>query len=786
MTSAAPRTLADQLRGWSDEQLTSLLVARPDLANPAPHDSAQLASRASTRASVLRALDTLDRLELVTLDAAVALGARCSVDALLAVVHAQDEATERAVARLRTLVLLWGEDDDLRVVSAVSDSLGTQVSGLGPAVDQLLGSTGPERVAALLTDLGHRSSGDVAADLRALAALLRDVDLVAGLVADVDADARVMLEHLDRSGSGGTTQSARAHVRRADAATPVEQLLARGLLVPRDARHVVVPREVALALRGGRTTHEPVDGPPPLMTSSRAATLVDRAAAGAAYELVHRAELLLDEWSVRPPTVLRQGGLGVRDLKATAALLHADERVAALLVETAAAAGLVAQGATDALDVAWLPTHAYDAWRAASTADRWATLVQAWWANPRPAGYVGRAVRGSKVNALSPELERPWAVETRRRTLGELAALPRGTVLDPAGGVASLVETVAWLRPRLPSTASELVGWTLEEASVLGLVGLGGLSRPGAALVAGSADDPAAALAPLLPTPVDHVLLQADLTAVAPGPLEDGLARDLALVAEVESRGGATVYRFTERSVRKAFDVGWSAVEVHDAIARAARNEVPQPLTYLVDDVARTFGTVRVGAAESFLRSDDEAALATLLHDSAAESLRLRRLAPTVLISDLPVDLLLPRLREIGAAPVVEGPDGIVRVAGREPLRARGRRGRSAADPRTVAERDATRAAATVTALRAGDRVAVVRTSGSPVKQSPAFTLALLREACEAETSVWIGYVDGDGSVHDRIVDPHRVEGGWLRAFDHRSQQVSSYAVHRINSVRPC
>ena len=683
-------------------------------------------------------------------------------------------------------MLLWGEDDDLRAVSAVSDTLGTQVSGLGPAVDQLLGSTGPERVAALLTDLGHRSTGDLAADLRTLGALLRDVDVVAGLVADVDADARAMLDHLDRSASEGTTQSARGQVRRADATTPVEQLLARGLLVPRDARHVVVPREVGLALRGGRTTHEPVDGPPPLATSSRAATLVDRAAAGAAYELVHRTELLLDEWSVRPPTVLRQGGLGVRDLKATAALLHADERVAALLVETAAAAGLVAQGATDALDVAWLPTHAYDAWRAASTADRWATLVQAWWANPRPAGYVGRAVRGSKVNALSPELERPWAVETRRRTLGELAALPHGTVLDPVGGAASLVETVAWLRPRLPSTASALVGWTLEEASVLGLVGLGGLSRPGAALVARSAEDPAAALAPLLPTPVDHVLLQADLTAVAPGPLEDGLARDLALVAEVESRGGATVYRFTERSVRKAFDVGWSAVEVHDAIARAARNEVPQPLTYLVDDVARTFGTIRVGAAESFLRSDDEAALATLLHDSAAESLRLRRLAPTVLISDLPVDLLLPRLREIGAAPVVEGPDGIVRVAGREPLRAQSRRGRSAADPRTVAERDATRAAATVTALRAGDRVAVARSSGSPVKQSPAFTLALLREACEAETSVWIGYVDGDGSVHDRIVDPHRVEGGWLRAFDQRSQQVSSYAVHRINSVRPC
>ena len=60
----------------------------------------------------------------------------------------------------------------------------------------------------------------------------------------------------------------------------------------------------------------------------------------------------------------------------------------------------------------------------------------------------------------------------------------------------------------------------------------------------------------LLPRPVDHVLLQADLTAVAPGPLEEALARDLATVARVESRGGATVYRFSPQSLRRALDAG--------------------------------------------------------------------------------------------------------------------------------------------------------------------------------------------------------------------------------------
>ena len=57
MSEPAPRTLADQLRGWSDEQLSALLEARPDLATPAPHDSSQLAARIVVKASVLRALD---------------------------------------------------------------------------------------------------------------------------------------------------------------------------------------------------------------------------------------------------------------------------------------------------------------------------------------------------------------------------------------------------------------------------------------------------------------------------------------------------------------------------------------------------------------------------------------------------------------------------------------------------------------------------------------------------------------------------------------------------------
>ncbi|HVH93844.1 MAG TPA: hypothetical protein VM688_02890, partial [Nocardioidaceae bacterium] len=124
MAHDQPRTLADQLRAWSDSELADLLTERPDLATPAPQDTSQLASRAGTRASVLRAVDQLTFLELTVLDALIALGGTAPRSALVDAVHAAPASTNDALSRLRSLVLVWGADDSLRVLSVLPDLLG--------------------------------------------------------------------------------------------------------------------------------------------------------------------------------------------------------------------------------------------------------------------------------------------------------------------------------------------------------------------------------------------------------------------------------------------------------------------------------------------------------------------------------------------------------------------------------------------------------------------------------------------------------------------------------------
>ena len=187
-----------------------------------------------------------------------------------------------------------------------------------------------------------------------------------------------------------------------------------------------------------------------------------------------------------------------------------------------------------------------------------------------------------------------------------------------------------------------------------------------------------------------------------------------------------------------------------------------------------------MGYAEAFLRTDDEAALETLLRDRRAASLGLRRLAPTVVVSTTPIDVLLPRLRDLGLAPVLEAEDGTVRVARPDVHRARTPRPRSGG---REAARESAQLAAAVAAIRAGDRATAARPAVDPTT-TPAAALTALREAVEAKASVWIGYVDNHGSSSERIVDPVRVEGGQLTAYDHRSEDLRGFAVHRITAVR--
>jgi hypothetical protein len=741
--------MADDVRGRTDDELGDLLRRRVDLARPAPADLSSLAARASTRASVQRAVDSLDLAHLQVLEAACATPSPVDPAAVGALLGEPSSVVTPLLDDLWDLALVWRSPEGLRVVRTVGEVL-VHPAGLGPA----------------------------AADLHLT--LPADVDTT---LTDAPAAARAILDRL----AWGPPVAVLPPATPERVAEGARWLLEHHLVAAPTADQLVLPREIALALRGGRSHRAPALATPALSGTPVDAAAVDSAAGQEVTDVLALVDELAADWGLRPPRVLRSGGLAVRDLRRLGSVLDVDEVRGAFVVEIAYAAGLL--GDDGSLDPSWAPTPAYDEWQQQPGADRWATLVRGWLASTRAPHLVGTTPPGGTgtINALGPDAHWPPARSLRRDVLEQLAAAPPGHAVSAA----DLVEALRWRRPRrVPASLDTVVQAVLREAQWLGVVGRGALSQAGAALLAhdtGDGSELSAAMQPHLPEPVAHVLLQADLTAIAPGPLEGGLATFMRLVADIESRGGATVYRFSPDTVRRALDTGWSVDQVLSALGDASQTPIPQPLDYLVRDVARRHGQARVGSARAYIRCDDETTLGAMVAERALAPLQLRSIAPTVLVSPVAAETVLDFLRENGFAPVAETADGgvVVPSAGRHrtPLQRR-------SAPVTSRVVDEELVTTLVGALRAGEEAAAyqreqlaTRAGPSLASTDPTTTLAVLREAAAERQSVWLGYSDADGRVQRLLFYPDRVEGG--RVHGSVDGTARTLSIHRVTGAAP-
>ena len=184
----------------------------------------------------------------------------------------------------------------------------------------------------------------------------------------------------------------------------------------------------------------------------------------------------------------------------------------------------------------------FDEWIHASGLTRWQELVEAW-----------------------------LATDDLHEFLIDVLSSYEGSV--PAEDVLTLVDE------RFPRTASPArtmqVRNALRVMDLLGLVVGGSLAMPGRTLTVD------------LPEPIEKILLQADLTAVAPGPLTPEINRIMRILADVESTGSATVFRFKPSTISRAFATGMTAEEILGFLTSHSLTPMPQPLAYIVNDLAR-------------------------------------------------------------------------------------------------------------------------------------------------------------------------------------------------------
>lgn len=595
-----PDGLLRDLASRSPAELGELLAVRPDAVRPGTASVADLAEALLSRAGLRRALDLLTRPELDAVERAAVLGAG-------------DEPAARLPAgppwdRLHRLALVHRDGDVLRLVPGLAEALGRYPAGLGRPRPVLAA------LAARLRGTAPDAPGSVPAPCTE--------DEVARWAAPV----REVLERFRSRPVGALSDALRRLDPEADAAVrPVDWLLAHGILFPVDSRHVELPREIGLLLRGG----DPWAGTPqepPVAPAARVPDRVrDNAAAAAVEQLLRRTAALRAELRARPLATLRAGGIGVRELRRLRSALGTEHAELVRLLGLGELAGLVR---LDPDTSAWRPAPV--PFEAADRTAQWQHLVRSWLASDIVPSAVGLPqADGSVIGVLTRGAHAPEAPAVRRALLeahAELAARAPG-----GHGPEGVLALARWYRPRLARALDRWGPGMLTEAGELGLVGAGALTAPGRALAEGRAEDAARSVAGWLPAPSRTVLLQSDLTATATGYLAPDVAGALGRLADEEGHGPVPRHRFTERTLHRALDAGWTPPSILAWLEEHSRGPVPQALSYLVEETGRAHGRIRITRADWVLTGDEDL-LEALTRSPDLAGRRLRRPAPGVLV----------------------------------------------------------------------------------------------------------------------------------------------------------
>jgi len=415
-----------------------------------------------------------------------------------------------------------------------------------------------------------------------------------------------------------------------------------------------MPAEVTLALRGPDYRAPFMAQAPATRTNEVDPASVESESGVAATAFADHTLAILDRVHRSPLTILKSGGVGVRELTRIAKAVACSEVEARLSLELAHAAGLV-HTRSDGIGT----SEQFDAWRTQDPGFRFTMLLAAWWRLGRTP-LDARDEEGKSVAALTPKADCARCREARAALLQELARLSSGAATDGASIAAdrtSIAAVMLWRRPLLhgsPQDDGMPFATLWQEAELLGVLSHNAISRLGRLLLdrdEKGIEDHAAAL---LPRSSDKATFGTDLTAMVVGAPSAQVSSLLDSCADRQGRGGATIWRLSPTSVRRFLDLGTTGPELEQLLASVATAELPQPLRYLIADVARRHGLLRVSPAVSVIASKDTALLAEVAVDRKLKSLGLRLLAPTILACEVPVDVALAAIRTAGYFPLPE------------------------------------------------------------------------------------------------------------------------------------
>jgi hypothetical protein len=417
-------------------------------------------------------------------------------------------------------------------------------------------------------------------------------------------------------------------------------------------------------------------------------------------------------------------GISLADTKRIAALTGKELDFVRAIFELSAAAGLISS-----VDGRWALTARATDWVAMSAKARWQLLAATW------------------IELLGAD------------AMAELAAeVLRGGSLNQA------------LRESFPLERFDAVsrfGHILSYSELLGLAVDGAASSWTLKLLQGGVEDASGSIEASLPTTQGRIIIQGDLSVIAPGPLNTDDERELRAFVDIEQAGLASRYRLSALSVSFGMESGLSADQMKSTLQRLSGGPLPQPVEYLLNDAVKRFGRIRVvedsRSGGCFVLSNDPTLLTELANDSRLKPYNLIRIDSESLSSRFARDILYFGLREVGHTAIRTDRSG------------------SVISPLKVV-------AAAAQKAESGDWVETVerlRESDQSISSS-SDDEAVMRQimlAIKSKAKIAVTFVGQNDTEQTLLLEPNGVANGRMRARDRKADIERTIPIANISAV---
>ena len=424
----------------------------------------------------------------------------------------------------------------------------------------------------------------------------------------------------------------------------------------------------------------------------------------------------LDQHFVRE---VSKGSMGLPDVKRLSSHLGKSKEYVKAILELAKVSGVVAIS-----EKRFHPTDLADTWIASDSKSRWQILVNAWLA------ILGT----SGAKELAQQL-----------------------ALNPTK---PLNELVGSSFPLVNSSAQSRIGRVAELADAIGLSVNGFAASWLSGVLAGKLPVATKSLEQRLPAQQERIIVQADLSIIAPGPLASSIEIELRKFTDTENIGLATGYRISPLSISCGLEEGLSEKQIRALLEKLSGTALPQPVDYLISETAARFGRLKISSNKvgSILISTDELLGTQILMDSKLKAYGLKKSEGSI-VSTLEPETLYHALREIGYLAIRVDESGKVIAP-------------------SAIHKNSSHAAMfqdQLTRLRKQDLEIADQAPESDVDRK--IQLAL------ASKSILLVEINANGKVMNFVLEPIGLANGRLRARDRKADIERTLPVSAITSI---